>query len=209
LDHDTAKPIVERIARRLHAENRSIDQDDIESEIWAEVTRQWATIEPMPDEDRPRLISFVADRAGAEFCSRERQYYQHFTAEWIYTPQEIRRLLVDFFDADAWLSPVKRPEGTNQTLLGDGLTIALIDVDRAYQSLSETDQQIIMRVYQARESLDRNGAERKRLNRAVDRIVAFLNRAVSERFDHSDHEGPGSRDVMSNATARALTHENY
>jgi hypothetical protein len=207
LNHDFCKPIVERVARRLSFEWPGIERDDIEQEIWRGLTERWESVKAQPEAERGGLVSFFAERFGVSYCSRERQFYQHFTAEWIYQPHEVRRLMVDYFDADAWLAPVKRPEGTNQTLLGDGVTVALFDIDRAFKSLTETDQQILIRVFNAGETL--GSTDRKKLQRAIDRIVVFLNRTISKRFDHSDHEGPGSREVVSNATARALTHETY
>ncbi len=209
MNTDIAKPIVERLAARLAASWPGIEREDIAQEMFSKLLSQWSTIEAQPEGDWPKLITYRARQAGVHYCQTERHHYQARTTEWIYTPSEIRRVFAEhYFTPGAWLDAPKRPEWGEQTLKGDGLCVVLWDVQKGYESLSEQDQTIIMRAYQCHETLT-TSAEKMRLSRAIDRVTHAMNNGVAKRFDHSDHDGPGSRAIVSNAQARAATTNDY
>jgi hypothetical protein len=152
----------------------------------------------MEHADRKNIALGVARKAGLAYCSGERYFYQAGTAEWIYLPSEVRKLLAEhYFNSHSWQdAPKKRDLG--QRLEGDGISVALMDMENAVNALSERDQALIVRVFDAGERVK----DTKSITRVVDKITKILNRGISERFDHSDHDGPGSRDVLSNTQAR-------
>jgi hypothetical protein len=148
--------------------------------------------------DARNIALGVGRKAGIAYCSGERYFYQAQTAEWIYTPKEIRKMLAEhYFNTLSWQDAPKRRD-PDQRLEGDGISIALMDMDNAVNALSEKDQALICRVFDAGERIK----DTKAVTRVVDKITTFLNRGISERFDHGDHNGPGSRDVLTNTQAR-------
>lgn len=203
-----AEPIIVRLSRKIARAFPLLEADDVAQEMRLVIGRDAESIADEPEEDWARLVNYRAARAGNVYAMRERQYYQHQTSEWVYTPAEVREILSEhMFHGDSYLDAPKRPEGSNQTLTGDGMSIPLMDARTAFDAISEKDQSMILRRYNMGESLDSAG--RKAVERAVDRMTAAMNNDVSERFDHDGHDGPGSRTAMSNAQARALTSDNY
>lgn len=210
LSLEDAQPVVNSVASNLAYNWPGIEQDDIAQEINLFLVSRWHNIatREMSDADLKRAIRGLAEREGYSYCVRERYFFQAHTSEWIYTPKEIRSVLPEYFqNPDMRLDAPKRPEHGNQTLTGDGLSIVAMDIKAAFEQLSEAEQVIIWRAYRDNERLYVN--DEKRLQRAVDRLTSILNRGVSDAFNHSDHDGPGSRQVMSNAQAHAATNNLY
>lgn len=191
-------PAIEKAAKRLSREWPGIEADDIRQEMTLCIVERAENI--AKHDDRESIALGVARKAGLAYCSGERYFYQTSTAEWIYTPKEVRRVLASYyFNAEGWEdAPKKRDLG--QTIEGDGISIALMDVRDALEALAEKDQALIVRVFDYGERV--KDAERKATDRAIDRMTTYLNRGISERFDHANHDGPGSRDVMTNTQAR-------
>lgn len=200
-------PEIRKIADSLAIQWPGIDREDITQEMTLKVAENWATVSE--HDDRHKIALGLAKKRGVQFCSEERYYYQAQTAEWIYTPREVRALLAEYYyDADAWLAPPTRPQGGRQTVEADGLWVALADIQTALEAVSESDQAAIVAAFDAGEK-PTTGAEKMRLSRAIDRVTARLNRSVSDSFDRYAHDGPGSRTAMSNAQARFITGNNY
>lgn len=189
-------PSLERAAARLSRAWPGIEADDIQQEMALKIVENFHTIKEHPD--LRNIALGLANKAGLSYCSGERYFYQAGTAEWIYTPAEVRKMLAEhYFNSHSWQdAPKKRDLG--QRLEGDGISIALMDMENAINALSEKDQALIVRVFDAHEKVK----DTKAITRVVDKITKILNRGISERFDHSDHDGPGSRDVLTNTQAR-------
>lgn len=197
---------VKRIAHRLSEEWKGIDPEDIEQEVNEYLLKNWDSIlkQTADGGDPLGLARGLAKRVGNAYCVSERYYWQAMTAEWIYTPREVRQVLAEYyFDRAAQLDTPKKPQAGRQSLEADGISIAIMDVRTAFDQISEQQQSIIIRAFQCGESLD--ASDRKRLQRAVDRITAILNRDVIDTFNHSDHDGPGSRQAITNTQARHRT----
>lgn len=204
---DLAEPIVTRESARFAHDWPGIEADDIAQEMWARLAESWGSIEAEPIEDHGRLVTYRARGAATAYCVSERHYFQSKTAQWIYTPSEVRALLADhYFQHDSWNETPKRPEWGKQTLLGDGVVVALWDIQNAFHALSEQDQVIIIRAYSNGERL--NVTERKWLQRAMDTMTLSLNRGIY-RKGTTEYEGPGSRKAISNAQSRAATTNDY
>lgn len=123
-------------------------------------------------------IETVMRRAGSLYAEGERLTYLYRSAEWIYTPEEIRGLLEEaFFDPIYWESTPQKDEGV--TLTAKGIVVSLWDIRDSYAELSSEDQGIILRRFRDGESLE--NTDRKRLSRAVDRLTARINGRVPSR----------------------------
>ena len=192
-------PEFRKMAKGLSIEWPGIDAEDIQQEMGLKVVENW---DNLPENGRRKIALGLAYKRGVQYCSQERQFYQAKSAEWIYTPKEVRTILAEYyFDYDAWNVAPKKPEIGAQSLMGDGISVALWDVETGINAVPEQDQASIISAFQmgVKPATD---AERKRVDRAVEKVTAYLNRDVSKRFDHSDHDGPGARAALTNTQAR-------
>lgn len=203
-----AQQIVQRVADSLADEWPGIAAEDIAGAINEFLVKRWADItgRDLSEEQLKAVVYGFAKREGKAYCTAERYAFQSLSAEWIYTPKEVRTVLTEYFfhTGGDWVEPVKRPN-RDEYLESDSVSIPVMDMKAAFESLSKKDAELIVRHYGYAESL--NATDRKRLQRAVETITKFLNRGVLDRFDHSNHEGPGSRRAMKNSHARFITDE--
>lgn len=199
------EPDLKRMAYSIADQWPGIEREDIQQEMAVKIIENWRSVSK--HKDRRKISLGLAQKAGVSYAANERQFYQANTAEWIYTPKEVRALLAEYYLMDGWEDAPRKPEQA-QTIGGDGVSIGLMDIRSALESASEADQALVLSVFHGDEK-PTTGAAKVRLTRAIERLTNTLNREVSERFDHTHHEGPGSRQVMSNASARVATSNNY
>lgn len=191
-------PTLERQAKRFARDWPGIEADDIQQEMALCIVERFENIKDHPD--LRNLALGLASKAATAYCSGERYFYQASSAEWIYTPKEVREVLAEhYFNSLSWHDAPKKRD-PDQRLLGDGISIALMDVQNAMEALPERDQALICATFDAGQPV--RGSDKMRLSRAIDKMAKFLNRGISERFDHSDHDGPGSRESLTNTQAR-------
>lgn len=200
---------IDKSAKRIARDWPGIDAEDIAQEMVLKVCENWdASLKDQDGPTRRRMALGLAELRGKQYAAGERYEYQQSTSEWIYTPQEVRGLLAEYFLIDGWEDAPRRPNRT-ETVAADGVSVALMDIRKAYEAAPERDQTLIMRAYQSHESLP--DTDYRALRRAVDRLAQALNRKVTEAqaFAAAVHDGPGSRKAVSNAHARTITGNNY
>lgn len=198
------------MARRLASQWPGVDAEDIQQEMALKVAENLPGINEraqgyrVEEGETRKLALGLAQKRGLEYCSGERSEYQRNSAQWIYTPTEVRALLPNLWDGLAWEDAPKRPSRGKEYLEADGISILLMDMKTAYEALPEQHQATILSTFRNGDTPGLSSTERMRVTRAVDAMTELLNREVFIRAD-GDHEGPGSRRVLTNATARFLT----
>jgi hypothetical protein len=176
-DYEWVSPIIKQAAGQLARRWPGIDRDDIEQEIWVSLLPDFEKLPADAD-----YIGRCAYRAGQTYASNERYFYTLKTAQWVYTPNEVRALFRDaFFDPACWEEMPTR-ESAN-TLAAGGVVVALWDLKRVYADLPDQYREVIAQCYRDRPGVARDDATKKRLQRAVDRATRLLNQrmAVPER----------------------------
>lgn len=186
-------------ARGLAKDWPGIDRDDIRSEIISTMAGQSASLAKLDDKG----LFHAARRVGRGYCGRERYAYTWHSAQYVYTPAEVRALFATaFFEPELW-EQLPRP-GDGVTIEADGIVVALWDLSDIYDRLSPDHKVVVAKRYERGEAL--NEAERRRLSRAIDEVCRRLNRRVPTGGSTPvDHDGPGARKAVRNSAAQAMT----
>lgn len=192
---------VEVKAGQLARAYPGIEAEDIQQEIYLEMLKPHRLRDA---ELVPEYVERQAYLAGKTYCEKERYDYMFHSAQYVYTPREIRALFAEaFFDRDIWQkAPTKE---TSPDIQAGGVVISLWDLDQAYETLTASEQIAIQKKCDMKETLI--GGEQDRYERAIDKVTRYLNRGIAMK-DYSgpeQHEGPGSRQAMSNADAQYIT----
>lgn len=195
---------VNRVAASIAKSNPGIEASDIEQEIYLKVL-QPGFLARITENDGG-LVYTAATQAGVKYAENERMVYTYFSAEYIYTPAEIRTLLEDeFFNPLSWEeAPTKE---LDISIKSGGVVIALFDIREAFESLSEAEQTAIRSYYEFGVTPETPG-EKSRVYRAIDKMTRFINGNIYDR-GAAAHDGPGSRKATSNAAAVAATSNTY
>jgi hypothetical protein len=182
-DYEWVSEIVKRAAATVARKWPGIDRDDIGQEIWVKILPAWSKL--VRDDD---YVFKVACRAGNGYAADERYYYTHMSAEWVYTPAEVRGLFREaFFDPGAWEQ--MPTEETSNTLRAGGVVVSLWDLREVWGELSDAQRHAIEHAY--RDAGDGEGldpAARKTLQRAIDTATRALNGRMATRGDRSRYE---------------------
>jgi hypothetical protein len=183
-DYEWVSEIVKRAAATVARKWPGIDRDDIEQEMWVKILPLWGKL--VRDDD---YVFKVACRAGNGYAADERYYYTHMSAEWVYTPAEVRGLFREaFFDPGAWEQMPS--EETSNTLRSGGVVVSLWDLREVWNELPDTQRDVIGRVYRDGNDGDpQDAATRKALQRAIDAATRILNGRMATRgADRSRYE---------------------
>lgn len=201
-DYLRLKPIVQYESVAI-AEDTSIviDAEDIEQEMWLHLNEKWSYYSGKED----GFVRVGIRKVGKTYCMEERYRYTHYSAQYVYTNEEVRQLFKSgFFEEAAWQDVPKKGD-YKLTVDEGGVTVALWDIRAAYDSLSKPEREAIFRKYALDDQLDTT--ERKRLSRAVDAVTRYLNSKVvaAQESRHDYDNGPGARRAITNAHALAIT----
>ncbi|RJQ79941.1 hypothetical protein D5S17_09210 [Pseudonocardiaceae bacterium YIM PH 21723] len=161
-----------------------IDADDAAQEIWHQILTDRIADDLI--EMGPRLRMKALTTIGHRKASQYRTDYEHFSGQYMYGTSEVRDLL---------------EEGA---LLDEAcMDSAYIDLRFAFADLSLTH----VRMLEHRYLRELPVTDTKALTRAIDALTERMNRHHRRR--RAEHEGPGSRRVISNAHAQAITRNAY
>jgi hypothetical protein len=182
-DYEWVSEIVKRAAATVARKWPGIDRDDIEQEIWVKILPVWSKL--VRDDD---YVFKVACRAGNRHAADERYYYTHMSAEWVYTPAEVRGLFREaFFDPGAWEQMPS--EETSNTLRSGGVVVSLWDLREVWNELSDAQRAVVEHAYRdAGDGPRLDPAGRKALQRAIDTATRMLNGRMATRGDRDRYE---------------------
>lgn len=163
------------------------------------------------------LFFEILKRSGIRYCAEECARYLTFSEQYIYSSEELKRLLVTFYKPESWPNGLKQPvvehyetveefrdeleEWNNATQL----VIDMIDVEYAIDKLSEAQRKVIEKKYRDLEKLESKYQMNKH-SEAIRYLTSHINtRMVDRAKGPRGHEGPGARSVVTNAHAIAVT----
>lgn len=191
IDWDHYTKLASSVARRTAAEYPGFDHEDIRQEILLQVLNRQSTFEKANYVDGQLRKNFR--QFAARYCGSERYTYIAHTAQYIYTAMEVRQLFDKaFFRPELWETMPTKDDGVSVT--AGGVVVALWDLNEAFNGLSPTDQEVIVKRYELEETL--SPAETVRLQRAIDKTTRAVNNGIVKRqSDEEQHEGPGKRKV--------------
>jgi hypothetical protein len=186
--HSLALRVGKNMARRWPG----IEADDMSQEAVAALVEHPEILADYPANQS--LVAAFMGRAATRYASKERYDYTLRTAQYLYTPAEVRLLLTHaYWDESLRETTVPTgPDDKTHLAVYEHICVALWDLDEAFASLSGMDQVRLTRRFRDEEEYPTDAARK-----AVDRAVDTLTQRVNERVHRAtvDHDGPGSRKV--------------
>ncbi|MFD9792315.1 hypothetical protein ACFWXK_15345 [Streptomyces sp. NPDC059070] len=194
-----------KAAKRLARENSYCEADDIEQYI---LLKYWESRKRF-DAYEPRALFAIFQGIGVEHCKAERLHYTYNTAEWIYTPKEVRNVLQHAYYREEARELIPNRKDDLLRVLHDSSSIALSiwDIDEAMNGLSDAHQAAIERAFLHEEKPVHGSAEHKQLQRAIDRLTERLNSKTDQRGRERAAHGSAGR--MGSAAANAAADSTY
>lgn len=174
--------LAHKAAYKVGREYPGISVEDLQGAALEEFYK----VEHKLNSDAEGYVFKVLYRAATRYAAKERHSFLLNTATYLYRPQDVRKLLEDFFTS------VRHDVPTNKEDLHlDELTITtsaeMVDLGRGLKGLKENHLGVIVNVF----FYDEEPANRMQVTRAVDALTKRMNglRQKAER----EYEGPGSR----------------
>jgi hypothetical protein len=204
LDYAEVNRVAQAVGYGLALECPGIEAEDIAQEILVKVCQTPKPFIGMAEADMKRVMRKI----GRMYVSEERYRYTLNSAQYIYTPKEVRQLLDGFFLKRDDLNPPVKDTGMH--LASGGITVALWDMDFAWSKISEDYRAVLVKRY--RDDIN-DRADRMRISRAVDALTRWLNikvaRPLADNPEAPDFEGPGSRSAMTNAASQYAIRKDF
>jgi DNA-directed RNA polymerase specialized sigma24 family protein len=194
-------PIVEQASRSVARDYPGVDADDIYQELCVFVLENERYLKP----EETAGTRYILYRAAHIYARKERAAGLFASVQYDYRPSDVRAILeTAFSEPEMWLDAQVPDDAVSRKTSGvDGLDVTL-DVRNALRELSPVDHGAIFGRYADGVVPEAGSAERKRLDRAVHRLTEAVNTFTLDRTEAMAMRGhPGSRRVISNATARA------
>lgn len=185
---------IERAARHLELEWPEVvdSWEDLASDIQVKLVEENQAVNLLAYEPKPRKKALF--RIAQRIASQMRDDYEYFSGNYLYSTDEVRKVLEKGALAGVFQHEVKDGSVLEPAV---ATTVEHQDVAASYAELEPHHRQILLRRYGLGDVLD--NAERMTVTRAVDALTATLNR--NRRRDVAEYEGPGSRQAISNTRA--------
>lgn len=178
---------VRDVAKIAVREFDGIDPEDVESLLLEKVFRYPDRYEKHIDNAGWLWAALYGDAIA--HCRKMIRDFMFYSAEYYYTPEEVRELLKQAYDAEV-----------DEYIYINEATISLIDLQVAFNKLNMRDRDLLSRKYGNKEKLPES--DRRACYRAVEHLTAALNGTITENSKaRATHDGPGARKVLSNAQA--------
>ena len=162
-----------------------IDADDAAQAIWEHILEAPGTqrdLMQMTPTARYRTISKI----GHRIASQERTDYDHFTGNYKYSVDEVRKLLEEFM-----------PDGPEVPATSVAQSASKLDLERSLFRLPERYFDLIVRRYGEGET-SLGGADREALSQAVANLTSLMNSSNKQQYAER-LDGPGTRPKATNA----------
>lgn len=179
---------VDKVAKSTAYKWTDLDWEDIRQDMWVWMLDNPNEYTKLMEDDwdtRDKKLRKI----GSQVAVAEVHGYEQYSGQYIYGTDEVR----------GWLRE-------NIILKSDDSVISeRLDLSLAMMELNETNKSyfsvIIDRYVHEREL---NGAERKRLTLAVEKLTLLMNQ-IHNFNEYTYEDGPGARKVLSNSTSVAIT----
>jgi hypothetical protein len=226
--------LIARVAKSLSFDYKGIEQEDIAQELRMFV---WDKGETIRTEGERVNVRELLRLVGAKYCQRERSKHSSVVAHYMYKPADVRKMLENaltdntrdltyvppeaeslrvgpphqtiMVDPDEYEPPSAVTENTTPESGMDAMAVSS-DIRAGMLALSAEDKDIIFRRFVLFEAMPSGSAERKRANRAVDRLTDELNRfGTGKSTWHKQRTNGylGARHIMSRNTGEWVTED--
>ncbi|MFF0745277.1 hypothetical protein ACFYVL_33250 [Streptomyces sp. NPDC004111] len=156
-----------------------------------------------------KALLIMANQVASAEVNRHRQFHGNFS----YTTDHVRKLLAsgllikaeDGNMFEAQLNALSTGRKSKKDFVTRVNVDDKIDLERGFGQLTRGQREVIVRRYVDGDTL--NNVERRDLTRAVEALTIRMNGSAA--LNKADHDGPGSRRAITNASARAITGNSY
>lgn len=190
-------PVIKGAARKVTFDYPEVEYEDLTQELYLTFLQYQDTIR---SEDEGGNPSALFNKIARQIASRIRTESLRATSQYNYRPSDLRRILETVYNQEMWPHAVV-PEDAISIKGNDPIEISS-DVAAALDRLPDVYRQAIEKRYKFGEVPTNGTYERKRLNLAISALADTLN--SYRGYD----TGPGSRRVVSNATAQVMIRMN-
>lgn len=199
-------PLIEPLSRSVARSYPGVMADDIYQELCLFVLQHGDSL----DIENEGGCRHILARAAHIYAAGERAASLTATCQYNYRPQDVRKILETALNDDREAWPHCHVPEDAKSLKGSAAIEVTLDIRAAIEELPYADASALFSRYRDGEVPDPTSAERKRLDRAVDRLCEALNGFSAERLRRMQVRGyPGARRVISNAQAQAVIGEGY
>lgn len=161
---------VSRAARKEHQQTHLFDVEDLEQEVWLGLLPYYKRM----DANGPGFVYNAALTLARRYAERERTDVMYYRGAFIYTPQMVAGEL----EVGAWESDPNADWDLR------------LDLQRAYDTLSEREQHLLHEKYLKGISPTNSSPDRKVIERAIDKMTHWLNGNAG--LEHVDLEVAGT-----------------
>lgn len=144
------------MSRRHHKDSHIFTMEDVAQEIWLHMARNWEYVK----NKTAYQIEGFAHRAAAKFCRDQREKFMYFTGAFLYTPEDVKRILNDC----VWTSELDVNDVAGK-----------VDLQGAFNRLDREPKRALFRYFALGETVGLTDAKRKMVQRTVDRLTHILN----------------------------------
>jgi len=148
--------------------------------------------------EKGEAVLFAAyKRAGFRYCQDETVRYTNYSDQWVYSSEEVKVLLPEYFKALG--DPSELPEARINT---EKAAIKFADLDEAYGKLRPSHKRVLAKRYNDKENLTRS--EQNTHSKAIKLLTHYINYAQERRRrEEFLHDGPKKGNRLSTAHALA------
>lgn len=177
-DWPALNEMAQNVGRNVARQWPGVDAQDCAQEALTRLLESRSFLE-RHHTNEPLLKSFMR-RVASRYASNERYEYTLRTAEYLYTPREVRGLLEHaYWDESIRETDVPSgPETKTQMLVFENVCVAVWDLDDAMGRLGPDDYWRLERRFHQDQDYPTDAA-RKATDRAVDKLTMLLNERVN------------------------------
>lgn len=152
-------PIIIKQAHRQHKGSEILEVDDIAQEVRLHFIEKYQHLKGLADDS----ISYIAYRAAATYCEKEREDYMYQSGSFVYFGELVEYLLRNHAFAD---------------LDGDTDVEGRVDVQAAIDNLTPRQREVTLKRY--RDDVMLTASERDVMSDALRRMTSYLNRGINK-----------------------------
>lgn len=171
------KVVVAKVAKKVARTFPEVEEEDLYQDLFLHIFE--SKLEKQSDDFAFRTLELLAN----DIAWRYRRESLAANGQYLYRPMDVRKIVSEYlFNEEYWKKSIVIDEqiATNgdrvsETLDFEDRVAVYADMAKAFSQLPESYQDIVERVYRDGETFDNNSPERKRLDRAIDRMTDYLN----------------------------------
>lgn len=182
--------MIRAAARRVAAQWPTVvEWDDLRQDIWVHLLERPGALNRIFEEQDDKVRQAFLIKVGHQIASEEQIAYERFSGNSLYSVMQVRGLL----ERKVWKFRDK-VSADKMDLMGALKLLAKKNSGHYAEIVNRFEHDIF----------PQGGADKMRLQRAVESLTELMNRLGQERRKRHT-EGPGTRKVISNSAAQALT----